>query len=167
MKLKSVVLFSVAIVLLTTLAFATPDVKKYDLKFKGDGYFAVTYEFDEDGNLVSMLFSPPGGYDLLNVSHLGLSQVAWELRVTLAFQFIDGWFTITGANGRDGLMGDYSGFVMGVGEYDLEWDFTGGTGRFEDATGTGHTDGLVDLSTGYAEFEFFGSIIVPKNKGKK
>jgi len=84
------------------------------------------------------------------------------------FNFRSGTFTITGANGRDGLEGDYSGFVMGEGTYDLEWDFTGGTGRFEDARSTegtqGHTDGLVDLETGYAEFEFSGEITVPKGK---
>jgi hypothetical protein len=170
MKLKSALLFSIVIVLLTTLAFAAPDVKKYDLKFKGDGYFAV--EFDSDTG--DMVFTPPGGYDLLNVSHLGLSQVAWELRVTPppgtagdpAFSFRSGTFTITGANG-DTLSGIYSGFQMGVGTYTLDWLFTEGTGRFDGASGTGHTDGLVDLSTGYAEFEFSGSIIVPKNKGKK
>ena len=51
--------------------------------------------------------------DSLNVSHLGLSQVDWEIRVDpLNFPaFVDGWFTITGANG-DSLEGDYSGFVL-------------------------------------------------------
>jgi hypothetical protein len=74
-------------------------------------------------------------------------------------EFVDGWFTITGANG-DGLSGYYSGFVLNLatGDYDLEWAFTGGTGRFLDYTGTGHTDGLANLVTGEAEFEFSGTI---------
>lgn len=55
---------------------------------------------------------------------------------------------------------------MEGGEYDLEWDFTGGTGRFEGAEGTGHTDGLVDLSTAFAQYRFSGTITVPK-KAKK
>ena len=170
MKIKSVVLFSVVIVLLTTLAIAAPNEKKYDLKFKGDGYFDMVV--DVTGDLVS---SPRGGYDLLNVSHLGLSKVVWELRLDpLTFAFRSGTFTITGANGKDSLTGDYSNFVFypdpgnpATGTYDLEWVFTGGTGRFEGATGTGHTDGVSDFTNfpeGYAEFEFSGSITVPKGK---
>jgi hypothetical protein len=161
MKLKSVLVFGMVIAILTSMAIADRNEKKYDLKFKGDGYFLA--EFDPStGDLV---FSPPGGFDLLNVSHLGRSQVAWQLRVDpITFEFRSGTFTITGANGRDGLYGHYSNFVLGVGEYDLDWAFTGGTGRFEGATGTGHTDGLVDLITGYAEFEFSGQITIPKGK---
>ena len=112
-----------------------------------------------------------GGPDLLNVSHLGLSQVDWEIRVDpLNFpEFVDGWFTITGANG-DSLEGDYSGFVLNPdGAYTLEWDFTGGTSGFDGADGTGHTDGLADLSAEppHAVFEFSGKVTVPKQKGKK
>ena len=80
MKSKSFLLFSVVIVLLTTLVFAAPDVKKYDLKFKGDGYFDITI----DGT--DLVFSPVGGFDLLNVSHLGLQRsygrFGWILRLT-------------------------------------------------------------------------------------
>ena len=110
-----------------------------------------------------LVFSPAGGFDLLNVSHLGLSEVVWELRVDPGtFAFRSGTFAITGANGRDGLEGYYRDFVMGVGEYDLEWVFTGGTGRFVNAKGTGHTDGLVDLETLHARFQFYGAITIPK-----
>jgi hypothetical protein len=158
MKFKSVLVFMVVISSLTFVAIAG-DVKEYELKFTGDGYFVA--EFDPaTGDLV---FSPYGGYDLLDVSHLGESKVVWELRVDpLNFEFHSGTFTITGANGKDSLEGYYSGFQLGVGEYDLEWAFTDGTGRFEDATGTGHTDGLVNLNTGYALFEFSGEVTVPK-----
>ena len=165
MKLKSVFLFSIVVASLTFVAIAG-DVKEYELKFKGDGYFVAEFDL-ATGDLV---FSPYGGYDLLDVSHLGESIVVWELRVTPppgtpedpAFNFRSGTFTITGSNGKDGLEGYYSGFQLGIGEYDLEWAFTDGTGRFEDAEGTGHTDGLVDLNTGYAEFEFSGMVTVPK-----
>ena len=150
--------------------FTTATVKEFELKFKGDGYFANEYD-PATGDLV---FSPAGGADLLNVSHLGLSEVVWELRVTPppgseedpAFAFRSGTFTITGANG-DSLTGSYSDFQMGTGTYTLEWLFEGGTGRFNGASGTGHTDGLVDLDTGYAKFKFTGDITVPKEKGKK
>lgn len=129
--------------------------KTIDIKFDGEGYFEVS--FDAESGL--LVFSPQGGYDLVNISHFGLSRIVWELRVMpVTYAFVDGWFGITGANGRDGLSGVYSDFVLGVGEYDLDWLFTGGTGRFVSAAGTGHTDGVVDLATGYAEFEFRGTV---------
>jgi hypothetical protein len=156
MKLKSVLLFSVVIASLTFVAIAG-DVKESEIAFKGEGQFGMY----PDG--VLLVFFPYPGPDLLNVSHLGLSEVDWEIRVTQAFVFVDGWFTITGANG-DSLVGDYSGFVLDLetGDYDLEWAFTGGTGRFEGATGTGPTDGLANLVTGEAKFEFSGKVTVPK-----
>jgi len=161
MKLKSVLVFSVVIALIPFAAIADRYEKEFEIKFKGDGYFEMVFD-EETGELV---FTPAGGFDLLNVSHLGKSKVAWELRVDpLTFEFHSGTFTITGANGRDGLEGYFSDFVLGLGEYDLDWVFTGGTGRFEGAEGTGHTDGLVDLETLYAKFEFSGAITVPKGK---
>jgi hypothetical protein len=161
MKLRLVLMFSVVIALLSFTAIADQDVKEFEIKFKGDGYFDMF--IDEDGLLV---FTPPGGFDLLNVSHLGKSEVAWTLRVNpLTYEFVDGTFTITGANDRDGLEGHFSNFVLGIGEYDLDWVFTGGTGRFEGAEGTGHTDGLVDFGPPpYAKFEFSGVVTVPKGK---
>lgn len=165
MKLRSVLVFSAAIASLAFVAIAT-DVKEYELKFKDNGYFVSEYD-PVTGDLV---FAPYGGYDLLDVSHLGESRVVWELRVTPPpgseedppFTFRSGTFTISGANGCDSLEGYYSGFQLGIGEYDLDWAFTDGTGRFEGASGTGHTDGSVDFDTGYAEFEFFGAVTAPK-----
>ena len=157
MKLGRMLVFSVVVVSLTLVAIAAPDVKTFQLKFKGDGYFDI---YPEDGDLV---FTPRGGFDLLNVSHLGLSQVVWELRVDPEdYTFRNGTFAITGANGQDSLTGHYSHFALVADGYDLDWVFTGGTGRFEGATGTGHTDGVPDFDNNYAEFAFFGEITVPK-----
>ena len=158
MKLRLVLLFIVVIAL---LPFATiADEKESEIRFKGDGYFDMVFD-EKTGELV---FSPAGGYDLLNVSHLGLSQVVWELRLNpLTFDFLSGTFTITGANGCDGLEGYYSNFALVARTYDLDWVFTGGTGRFDGASGTGHTDGLVDFGPPpYAKFKFSGEITVPK-----
>lgn len=157
-QLPLVLLFIVVIAL---LPFATiADEKESEIRFKGDGCFDMVFD-EKTGELV---FSPAGGYDLLNVSHLGLSKVVWEFRVDpLTFDFHKGTFTITGANGHDSLEGHYSGFQLGPGTYALDWVFTGGTGRFEGATGIGHTDGLVDFGPPhYAKFEFSGEITVPK-----
>ena len=163
MKLKIVLVFSVVIVSLTFVAIAG-DVEEYKLKFKGDGYFSMVFD-EETGDLVS---SPAGGFDLLNVSHLGLSKVVWELRLDpITFEFRSGTFTITGANGIDSLYGEYSYFVFTpdpenpyIGTYVLGWDFQGGTGKFEGATGIGHTDGLPDFVNLYAEFKFSGAVTV-------
>ncbi len=171
MKLRRMLVFTAVIVSLALVALAAPGVKTFNLKFKGEGYFDVQMDATE------WVFRPFGGPDLLNVSHLGISEVDYELHVTPptgdpedpGFDFISGTFTITGANG-DSLTGSYSDFKMGTGTYTLEWLFEDGTGRFEDAHSpegtTGHTDGLVDLTSGFAQFEFSGKIIVPKQKRK-
>jgi hypothetical protein len=167
MKLRRILMFSVVIVSLTLVAIAAPDVKEFDLKFKGEGAFVVVL----DDELDEYVYIPPGGFELLNVSHLGLSEVAWKIRYSPPPEGEPfGWFTITGANG-DGLEGIYDGFAVTpdpedptTGTYDLDWLFTGGTGRFEGALGTGHTDGLVDFLTGEAKYQFSGTIIVPKGK---
>lgn len=159
MKLRRMLVFSAVIVSLTLVAIAArPELKEFTLKFKGDGNFILD---EAKGCFVS---SREEG-DLLNVSHLGLSDVWYEIYPGGDPQDPPnfGPFTITGANG-DMLKGYYSNFELGVGTYVLDWVFTEGTGRFEGATGTGHTDGLVDFETLYAEFEFSGTIYVPKGK---
>jgi hypothetical protein len=153
--------FSVVIASLTFVAIAG-DVKELDLKFKGEGSFEVV--FDED--IGADVYIPPGGFELLNVSHLGLSKVEWKLLYVPPTEPPFGWFKITGAKG-DSLEGIYDGFAITptsptTGTYDLDWLFTGGTGRFDGAEGTGHTDGLVDFETFEAKFEFSGEVTVPK-----
>jgi hypothetical protein len=166
MKLRSVLLFSVVIALLPIAVIADEEAEELELKFKGEGSFQIVY--DED--VGAFVYIPPGGFELLNVSHLGLSKVAWKLLVLPPLPGEPfGWFTITGANRRDSLEGIYDGFVitptsLTTGTYDLEWLFTGGTGRFESAEGTGHTDGLVDFETGEAKYEFSGKVTVPEEK---
>ena len=171
MKLRWVLVLSAAIVLLPLVATADRDVKEFGFKFKGEGSFEVVFDPDV-GPEGEWVYIPPGGFELLNVSHLGLSKVAWKLRYYPPPEGEPfGWFKITGANG-DSLEGIYDGFVVTpddpenptTGTYDLEWDFTGGTGRFEGAEGIGHTDGLVDFVTGEAKYQFSGEITVSKGK---
>ena len=155
--------FSAVIVSLTLVALAAPDVKTYNLKFKGEEPFCV------DEATGSFIPCREEG-DLLNVSHLGLCDVYYEISLEATGDPPShGPFTITGANG-DSLEGYYSDFSLDEdGVYMLEWTFTSGSGRFEGAEGIGYTDGLADLSVlpPYAVFEFYGEITVPKNKGKK
>ena len=180
MKLVRILVFSAVIVSLPLVAVGDRCVKNYNLKFKGEGQFGYYITLVDSVPVIVFypaVFVPPDQFphvpDSLNVSHLGLSEVDWEIRVTFdtedpfnqdKYAFHSGWFTIIGANGRDGLEGFYSNWTLDAasGDYILDWAFTGGGGRFADATGTGRTYGNADLATGQAEFEFSGTITVPK-----
>jgi hypothetical protein len=158
MKRKSLLVFSIVIASLALVTIAYAD--EVEIGFTGEGYFQVV--FDEE--LGELVYIPPGGFELLNVTNLGLSEVAWKLRFNPPPEGEPfGWFTITGPNGKDTLEGIYDGFVITptsptTGTYDLEWLFTGGTGRFDDFVGRGHTDGEVDFLTAYAEYVFSGIV---------
>ena len=179
MKLARKFVFCVVIASLTLVAVGDrPDNKTFQLKFRGEGQFGSYV--DVIGGDVVLVFYPavfippdqlPHVPDSLNVSHLGLSEVDWEIRVTATdfydpstYVFHSGWFTIIGANGKDSLEGDYSDWALNAesGDYILDWAFTDGTGKFDDATGTGRTYGNANLVTGQAAFEFSGNITVPK-----
>jgi len=153
MKLKSVLVFSVVIASLAFVAIAGE--KESEIAFKGEGYFCL----DEQGRFIPCREEG----DLLNVSHLGLYDVWYQIYPAGAPGGGFGPFKITGANG-DSLEGYYHNFRLGPGTYTLDWTFTGDTGRFEGAEGTGHTDGLVDFSTLYAKFEFSGEVTVPEEE---
>lgn len=175
MKFRSALLFSI-VLSLTLMAVA--DEKEYKIAFKGEGQFG-SYVDVVGGDVVLVfypaVFVPPDQLphvpDSLNVTHLGLSEVDWEIRVTATdfydpstYVFHSGWFTITGASGDSGLNGYYSDWVLDAasGDYILDWAFTGGSGKFEGATGTGRTYGHANLATGQAEFEFSGEVAVPE-----
>ena len=159
MKLKSMLAFSL-VVSLTLVAIAVAD--EVGIGFEGGGYFGAYV--DAEGLLV---FYPYFGPDLLDVSPLGLSQVDWEIRVTATdysnpstYEFYDGWFTITGPNGKDSLEGHYSDWILNpeTGDYILDWAFTGGKGQFDDFVGIGRTYGNANLVTGEAVFQFSGVV---------
>lgn len=74
------------------------------------------------------------------VSHLGRTRLHSELDVLIGVDTATGTFTYTAANG-DTLTGTVSGIVpppdlQGNDEFDLTAIFTGGSGRFTDATGS-------------------------------
>jgi hypothetical protein len=50
----------------------------------------------------------------------------------------------------------------GSGDFILAWAFTSGAGKFDVATGTGHTYGNANLATSEAVFEFSGEVKVPE-----
>jgi hypothetical protein len=104
MKLKRMLVFSAVIVSLTLVALAGRDAKEFELKFKGEGDFC----FDDMGRFIPCREEG----DLLNVSHLGLSDVWYQIDSQSENPENFGPFTITGANG-DMLMGYYRACPLG------------------------------------------------------
>ena len=74
------------------------------------------------------------------------------------------------SNGVTAAMLAKNGFEANMEALDGPWGFFSVFGKgfdVENIEGTGHTDGEVDFLTGETKFEFSGTIIVPKEKGKK
>jgi len=75
--------------------------------------------------------------------------------------FTDGEFTFTAPNG-DQLQGTYSGDFVPLEAplfaIDGQFAFTGGSGRFANATGGGDASGVQNLATGDATVELVGTI---------
>jgi hypothetical protein len=95
-------------------------------------------------------------------THLGsLTTVQSHCMAPPSFDFTDGLFTLTAANG-DQLVGTYEGEfrpldppLAGI---DGEFMFTGGTGRFIGATGGGEASGVQNFATGDATVVLEGRI---------
>ena len=79
------------------------------------------------------------------------------------FRFCDGRLTLTAANG-DQLRAEYSGELRPPADpaspYTIAGSYriVGGTGRFEDACGSGDLEGTMNLLTGQGEFRAIGGI---------
>ncbi len=95
-------------------------------------------------------------------THLGsLTTVQSHCVEPGSFAFTNGQFTLTAANG-DQLFGTYQGEFMPLEPplftIDGAFTFTGGTGRFDGATGGGDASGTQDLATGAATVVLEGTI---------
>jgi hypothetical protein len=95
-------------------------------------------------------------------THLGsLTTVQSHCVAPPSFDFTDGLFTLTAANG-DQLSGTYEGEFLPLdpplAAIDGEFTFTGGTGRFIGATGGGDASGVQNLATGDATVVLEGTI---------
>jgi hypothetical protein len=87
------------------------------------------------------------------VTHLGKSSIRFEALTAFTspttLVLLGGHFELTAANG-DILLAIYTAghADLAAGTYYLEWEFAGGTGRFQGATGSGTTDGSIDFASG-------------------
>lgn len=95
-------------------------------------------------------------------THLGkFTTVQSHCAAPPSLAFTDGEFTLTAANG-DQVFGTYEGQFLPLepplAAIDGAFTFTGGTGRFEGATGGGDASGVQNLATGEATVVLDGSI---------
>jgi hypothetical protein len=150
---RAFALAAVAFLFASGVAFAGDQVP-----FKGSdlGYFVVS----PTGNPTVVLTQD---FATGRATHLGKYKLVAQEFINLAtLEVTDGSFTITAANG-DTIYGTYSGQAAatdkpGVITYDVTGPITGGTGRFEGATGTLNFLGVADLSTGVLSETITGTI---------
>jgi len=115
----------------------------------------------------------PTGYDALDIDGTGTaSQVgAYTYHADECFNgatlLFSGTFSITAANG-DRIVGTYSGDVpviaFPLAVYEQDMIVTGGTGRFEGASGDLHGRGLANLATGTYTQDLRGTVASPGSK---
>ena len=93
-------------------------------------------------------------------SHLGTISVSEYVCLNPDLTFL-AYFTITAANG-DQLTGSAVGYGVPTSQTTFtihgQWIFTGGTGRFQGATGSGVATGDVNLVTGASPHQLTGTI---------
>ena len=101
-----------------------------------------------------------------NASHLGRFTLTYELEVDLLIHDTSGSAVFTAANG-DSLFTDIVGLGTSLGDFASIVEthtITGGTGRFEGASGSFIRTYMLNLVTGVTTGRFEGTIILDKGK---
>jgi hypothetical protein len=136
-----------------TAALASPVVAKQDVPFHG------SLQADETDTLafpfLSVSLSGTG-----QATHLGRYTTTFQLQVDVRTSSSLGSFMLIAANG-DGVFGTISGHATDVGDLTSIVEIatiTGGTGRFEGATGSFTVERLLDQATGISSGSFDGAI---------
>lgn len=150
------------------LAFAGPAVAKDPVRpFGGEAFGADVASAPTGvcaGYLQTDTISGQGEF-----LHLGMATFTMTHCTNLDFATFSGTFelgvmTITAANGDMVFLTEHGTFQAGplptptVSHATSWWTITGGTGRFEGATGSGGGGGLLQLSTGAGTLWFSGTI---------
>ena len=95
-----------------------------------------------------------------NATHLGRYTATFEFQVDLRTSTAFGSFVFTAANG-DSLFGTFTGHATPAGTVASIVEtatITGGTGRFDDATGSFTIERVLDQATGISSGSFDGTI---------
>ena len=136
-----------------TAALASPVVAKQDVPFHGS---LQAHETDT----VAFPFLTVNLSGTGQATHLGRYKTIFQLQVDLRTANSLGSFTLIAANG-DSIFGTISGHATPVGDLNSIVEMatiTGGTGRFDDATGTFTIERLLDQATGISSGAFDGAI---------
>lgn len=140
-----------------TAVFAEPDVKMvpFTARYTSGPVDVTSYSLDActEKGWGTSYFDISG-----NVTHMG------KMEGTLlhcfnddTYAFENGLFTMTGANG-DSIYGEYTGQILGD-YFTVEYTIIGGTGRFENAIGSGSGVGVFsDMTTFEFDAELNGDI---------
>jgi hypothetical protein len=104
-----------------------------------------------------------GSSEGLHVTHLGLSSSQFSLVAAFdsptSIVLVEGSFTLTAADGDELHTVLTAGAAdLVTGDYFLDYDFQGGTGRFAGASGSGRAEGFVDVLGGVYQARDFGRI---------
>lgn len=145
-----------ALFLLPTLA-ATADVT---VPFKGVVGAQESYQFDFENDPPLMFVDTAGSG---NATHLGRFTVQWEFTVDLVTLEGLGTARFVGAN-QDELLTEAVGLGIPTDITDVfvvveDHTITGGSGRFEGATGSFRVERLVNTATGVTAGSFSGTLV--------
>jgi hypothetical protein len=137
-----------------TAAFASPVAAKQQVPFHG------SLEASETDTL-SFPFLTVSLSGTGQATHLGRFTTMFQLQVDVRTSTSLGFFTLIAANG-DSVFGTISGHATnlggGIASIVEAATITGGTGRFEDATGSFTITRVVDQATGISSGSFNGAI---------
>jgi hypothetical protein len=145
---------------LISFAFWYPAAAKAAVPMKGSVHVNVTYRPDFPNMLIYIQGDGTG-----NATHLGKFTVHYEVVLNLQTQVGTGTAIIVAANG-DQLFTDNVGTVAPTGNPNENqivetYTITGGTGRFEGASGQFGGTRLVDTAAGISWGSFEGEIVRP------
>ena len=136
-----------------TAALASPVVATQDVPFHGSLQAA-------EADTVAFPFLTVNLSGTGQATHLGRYKTIFQLQVDLRTSSSLGTFMLIAANG-DSVFGTISGHATDVGDLASIVEtatITGGTGRFDDATGSFTIERLLDLATGISSGAFDGAI---------
>ncbi len=160
-KLRTSLLVSPLLLgILTGLVYVAPAAAKHPVPFKGSFQAVETYEVDSP-NLTLFVAGSGSGH----ATHLGRFSFAYEVAVSLVSGGGPASIQLVAANGDiifatgfgQGNPTETPNVVMVVETYTI----TGGTGRFEGASGSFIVTRQVNQVTGVTSGTFDGSILIP------
>jgi hypothetical protein len=160
--MKKVFLSAVGLLLLvvSSISLWSPAAAKQAVPMKGSEDIVVTMTPDFPNMKIYVQ-----GYGTGTATHLGKFTVQYDIVQDLQTQIGSGTVIFTAANGHQ-LFTDNTGTVTPTGNpnenrVDMTYVITGGTGRFEGASGQFSGIRLVNIVTGLSTASFSGEIVLP------